>query len=303
MTASKGPLQLATESTPERHDEVAERLRQLGVDAEMINRVVPNSSVDQLDLLEALVLRARPLSSVPVGELMPNSEYRDLLEQLGNEYVASITGVGLARLAEVRADVLRDGVEVLAEMAKMLRAIPPTRRLAMWPSMVREIKDSLPHYSNLRRAIVATGVAGALDAEDHVVLKHLRRDALPPLDLEVLRMTGESDPESALSGLIRAARSAPRTILAGQSVAQLLNESEAHLKKLVPAEPIQPKRWTGWGKLFTGMATAGANIAGGIALGVAGGPLATGVTMGSVIASCAGGIGAICEGVGALRGE
>jgi hypothetical protein len=63
------------------------------------------------------------------------------------------------------------------------------------------------------------------------------------------------------------------------------------------------KRWTGLGKIFTGISIAGVNIAGGIALGIGAGPLAAGVTVGGVLASCAGGIGAVCEGVGALQGE
>lgn len=79
-----------------------------------------------------------------------------------------------------------------------------------------------------------------------------------------------------------------------------------NLDRFVPPAPAQrphPKHWTGMGKLCTGIAIAGAKFAGGIAFAVGAGPLAAGITVGGVLASCASGIGAISEGVGALRGE
>jgi hypothetical protein len=312
VTVAGGPPQSPAEAASGRREELAKRVEQLGVDPEIIERVVLKASVDELALLEALAARAKPSVDVRAPESMSLDEYREILERLGDEYVGTLTGTGLSSVADIRPEQLREGVEVLSEMAGMLRAVPLGRRAAMWPAIAGEMQGALPHYQNLKRAIIETGIAAALDAEDHVVMAHLRREVVPSLDLAVLRMAGEADPERALLGLIRAARSAPRTLLAVKTVAQLLEESEKYLlpqgaANMVPpvtgpAAP-KPKRWTGWGKLFTGMATAGANIAGGIALGVGGGPLAVGVTLGGVLASCAGGIGAISEGVGALRGE
>lgn len=318
MTAPPEPKNDATSA---RREQLARRAEELGVEPAIVDRVVLQASEDQLALLEALAARVKPSSAAAEQqESMPLDEYREVLERLGEEYVGTLTGVGLSSVADVRPEQLRDGVEVLAELARMMRAIPPARRRAMWPAMHGEMKSALPHYQNPKRAIIETGVAGALDAEDHVVMTELRREVVPSLDLTILRMAGETDPERALHGLIRAARSAPRTILVTKTVAQLLEESEQQLQQAlqlqplagaaagppgaaVPGAPPKPKRWTGWGKLFTGIASAGANIAGGIALGAGGGPLAVGVTIGGVLASCASGIGAISEGVGALRGE
>lgn len=314
MSATAGPPPSPNDANSGRREELAKKLERLDVNPEVVDRVVLQASEDQLALLETLAARVKPfIVNAQPRESMSLDEYREVLEQLGDEYIGTLTGAGLSSVADVRPEQLRDGVEVLAELARMLRAIPPARRRAMWPAMHGEMKSALPHYQNLKRAIIETGVAAALDAEDHVVMTELRREVVPALDLTILRMAGEADPERALLGLIRAARSAPRTILAAKTVEQLLEESERQLQQAlqpqppagaaVPGAPPKPKRWTGWGKLFTGIASAGANIAGGIALGAGGGPLAVGVTIGGVLASCASGIGAIAEGVGALRGE
>jgi Salmonella virulence plasmid 65kDa B protein len=214
------------------------------------------------------------------------------------------------------------GTNPVTGTASMTVPIPLSPgRSGFGPSLSLSYDSGLPHYQNLKRAIIETGVAAALDAEDHVVMTELRRGAVPALDLTVLRIAGETNPECALQGLIRAARAAPRTILATSTVAQLLEASEQQLQQALPPQPLagaapvppgaaavpgappKPKRWTGLGKLFTGISIAGANIAGGIALGAFGGPLAVEVTAGGVLASCASGIGAIAEGVGALRGD
>jgi hypothetical protein len=280
---------------------------QLGVDPEIVDRVVLNASTDELTLLEALTARAKPSANLRGEESMPLDQYREVLERLGDEYVGVLTGQSLSSVADVRPEQLQESVEVLAEMARMLRAIPPARRNALWPAVSGELLSAMPHYQNLKRAIIETGIAAALDANDHFVMAHLRREVVPSLDLAVLRIAGEQDPESALLGLIRAARSAPRTLLATNTVAQLLNESQSYFPPKRPAPAPgpapKPKYWTGWGKLFTGVATAGLNIAGGVALGAGFGPLAAGVTIGSVLASCAVGIGSVSEGVGVLRGE
>ena len=317
MSATVGPPTSQNDASSGRREELASQLDRLGVEPGIVDKVLPNASVDELTLIDALVAqiaKTRRTADARAEESMPLDEYRDVLERLGDEYLGPLTATAISSAADVRPEQLREGVEVLSEMARMLRAIPSSRRIALWPAINGEMTSALPHYRNLKRAIVETGIAAALDAEDHVVMTHLRREAVPSLDLAVLRMAGESDPERALLGLIRAARSAGRTKLAMKTVTQLLEESERYLQPQAFGVPVpvpapgsglapKPKRWTGWGKIFTGMATAGANIAGGIALGIGGGPLAAGVTAGGVLASCAGGIGAIAEGVGALQGE
>ncbi len=280
----------------------------LGIEQGLADRVLPNASPEQLELLSALVSKAASATTEvnDPSDSMSSDEYRALLERLGDEYIGTLTRRGLSESADVKPDQLQDGVEVLAETARMLRAVPPSRRSAMWPSMTGELQTALSHYQVVARALIETGVAGALDAERHVVLNHLRREVIPDLDLALLRLIGEADPELALAHMLREARTAPRSLLRTMTVAQMVEEGGRLLQPQpgVPA-PVPPKakRWTGWGKLFTGMAVAGANIAGGIALGIGGGPLAAGATVGGVIASCGAGVGSICEGVGALRGE
>jgi hypothetical protein len=315
MTATAGPPPSTNDPTSGIRERLAKESERLGLDSGIAYRVFPNASVDELTLLDALVARATRPADLGTPESLPIYEYRNVLERLGEEYVGALTGRGLFSAADVRPEQLREGVEALAEMARMVRAIPPARRAAMWPTLESEMKLAGSHYQILKRAIITTGIAAALDAEDHVVMTHLRPEVMPSLDLTILRMAGEADPERALQGLIRAARSAPRAVLATKTVAQLLEESASYIPAQVQDGAAQPapapapgpatrsKRWTGLGKLFTGMATAGVNIAGGIALGVGGGPLAAGVTLGGVLGSCAAGIGAIAEGVGALRGE
>ncbi len=44
--------------------------------------------------------------------------------ELGEEYIGTLTGTGLSSVAKVSPEQLREGVEVLAEMAGILRAVP-----------------------------------------------------------------------------------------------------------------------------------------------------------------------------------
>ena len=206
----------------------------------IVVKVLPNASVDELTLIDALVAqiaKTRRAADAPAEESMPLDE-SGRPRKAWRRYLGPLTATAISSAAAVRPEQLRQGVEVLSEMARMLRAIPSSRRLALWPAINGEMKNALPHYHNLKSAIVETGVAAALDAEDHVVMTHLRREVVPSLDLAVLRMAGESDPERALLGLIRAARSAGRTKLAMKTVAQLLEESEQYLQPQALGVPV-----------------------------------------------------------------
>lgn len=171
----------------------------------------------------------------------------------------------------------------------------------MWPPVHGELLIASTHFENLRRVMTGTGIAGALQAEDYAALFGLDHRAVPPIDLEVLRAAGYADADLALRHLVRAARSAPRALRSDETLERVLEEGQEKLKEVSP--PKTPKRWTGFAKLFTGGALASANIAGGIAAAAGGGPLAAGITLGSVLASCATGVGMIVEGVGSLRGK
>jgi len=244
-------------ASPEAREALSRQMEALGIEATLADRVLPNASPEEVELLSALVSKATSaaMEADDSSASMSLGEYRDVLERLGDEYVGVLTRRGLSETADVKPDQLQDGVEVLAETARMMRAVPPSRRSAMWPSMTSELQTAQSHYQVIARALIETGIAGALDAERHVVLSHLRREVIPGLDLAVLRLSGEADPELALAHMLREARTAPRSLLRTMTVAQMVEEGGRLLQPQpgVPA-PVPPKakRWTGWGKLRLG---------------------------------------------------
>jgi hypothetical protein len=50
------------------------------------------------------------------------------------------------------------------------------------------MREGTQHYQKVRRAVVETGIADALEAQRHAAIAHLRREAIPEMDLQVLRM-------------------------------------------------------------------------------------------------------------------
>jgi hypothetical protein len=237
-------------------------------------------------------------------------QYRSHVERLAEEYVGPITERALGAGADVTAERLRNAAEVLSETVRMIRAIPHSRRAAMWSAIAPELQTATKHCATVGSALNGTGIAAALDADDHIVMSHIQREMVPEVDLNVLRLSGETDPEAALQRLLAATRAAPRSELSKRSVEKLLDEVSRLLENSAYFEnptslpkPLAPKRWSGWGKVLTGFAVAGANIASGFALSVGFGPLAGGATLPGVISSCGVGVGAIAEGIGHLRGE
>jgi hypothetical protein len=234
----------------------------------------------------------------------PKSElptYVETLAWLGEEYVGTLTRGGLA-VADVRPEQLREAADVLAETAAMIRAIPMAQRRAMWVPMQGALAAAASHYGNVHRAVVETGISAALEAQNHAAFTQLHVNSIPATDLEVLRVAGYRDPERALRQLVNAARSAPQTLGADETLESILEEGQQSLRPPTPGTqepPPRPKRWTGLAKLLTGAALTGIDIAGGVGVG----PLTAGATLPAVLASSAGGIGMIIEGVGALRGE
>lgn len=289
--------------------EFARKMGRLGADLATVNRLIQDVGMEQIALLDTVVAQiTQSGADVRVSNRMPFNDYQELLDRLGDEYVGHLTRVGLSHGADVQPEQLQEGAEVLALLANLIHVVPRKLRPEIWPTLRTDIGQALPHYQNIKRAIIRTGIAEALDAEEYAILANLRRETIPDVDLTVLRMAGEADPELAIRAVIRAARSAPTAALKGRTVTQLLSEAEKQLQEFTklpspPPAPPTPRRWTGWGKIFSGMAIAGVNIAGGIALSVGGGPLAADATLSGVLASCAGGIGNLAEGVGAFRGE
>jgi hypothetical protein len=155
--------------------------------------------------------------------------------------------------------------------------------------------------------LVNTGIVDALEAEDSLAFRNLRPDLLLSVDRELLRAAGETDLDAAIAALVRAAHRVGETAGRQDTIAQPLEEGVRAFPSPTKPPP-RPKRkwWTGWGKLLAGAGLAGLDVAGGVAMGTVVGPLAplaVGVTWPSVLGSCAAGVSAVVEAVGAFRGE
>jgi hypothetical protein len=293
-----------------RREQTAERLRQLGLDPGLIANALRDVKRDQIRLLEEILGRIAPASREATDDTMSLADYEDLLNNICEEYTSAVTAPDIAKVAGVTHAQLLDAMQVLAQDARMLRSIPLAARTVMWAAVRQELQGAAQHYERVRRAVVDTGIVDALEAQRYAAIAHLRREPIPAVDLQVLRMVGHEDPERALRQQIRAARVAARGLLQTSSVETILLEGEKYLQQasapntaaqLVPAP--RPKRWSAWGKLLKGAAVMAGNIVAPLGAGLVGGPVAGIVVTPATLASCAGGIGEICEGVGALRGE
>jgi hypothetical protein len=166
----------------------------------------------------------------------------------------------------------------------------------------RAVQEATPtQLVLLQDVVIETGIIDALEAENHAILRGLEYEAIPAADLSVLRLAGYSDPYLTIQYAARTARSLPQTLRTGETLEQILLDGFDNLRAGELGR--RRKRWTGFAKLLTGSALAGVDIAGGVAAAAGGGPLAAGVTLGSVLTSCGAGIGMIFEGIGSLRGE
>jgi hypothetical protein len=223
------------------------------------------------------------------------------LQVLGAEYVGALSRRALRTSADVAPAEIEDSAEALAEAAALVRGVPHGMRPRMAEVVTQQVHEVVPHFDTVSRALDGSGVSDALDARGRFALVHLHVDAVPAVDRELLRMAGVTDVESAILQAVESANGAAVS-LQDQAVGCLLARARDHLIAPTPLER-RPKRWTAVAKLLTGAATAGVNLAGGVALVVGGGPLAAGVTLGGVLASSAAGVGMILEGLGLLRGE
>lgn len=307
-------------------ERLAIQLAQKRIDRSLIEKVVSIASAEQLALLEATIASARSEGPIVADELMSHAEYGDMLDVIGQEYVGALTNRTFSQQADLGVPELRDSMEVLAETASMLRAIPPSRRASMAPVMRSELNAALPHYQKVTRALISTGIADALEAHNFFALRQRRVEAIPAFDVRVLDLAGEPDPEYALKQQVTAARAAAQGVLLTRSVAAVFKEGQEHLQNAmspaapptpntVPPPPPRQKTWSGWGKLLKGTAVIAGNIAEPIAAGVLGATLTanpagaaaavamTGTRWRDILASCAGGVREVCEGVGMLRGE
>jgi hypothetical protein len=287
----------------DRQAELIDQLAALGIDRAEAERAVQEATGTPLLVLKDLARKATAPSFVAsAADAASQATYQSTLESLGEEYVGELTRGNLAAMADVALDSLRDGAEALAETARILRTIPSTWRPEMSKSVQHGLKQTAPtHYENIKRAIVQTGIIDALEADNYIILRDLEYEAIPAVDLSILRVAGYQDPYTTMQHAARTARWMPQALRTGETLEQILSEGSDKLQAAVLGS--RRKRWTGFAKLLTGSALAGVDIAGGVAAAAGTGPLAVGVTLGGVLTSCAAGVGMIFEGIGALRGE
>jgi hypothetical protein len=274
----------------------------LGIADDLVDRVQMAADPDVLTLLERLVPNAE---MAPADTAVSVETYRTAVERIGAEYVGTLSRRTLSML-DISPETLVEDAEVLADTARMVHSVPVARREALWPAMVVELDAAAPSYGRIAPALVDTGIAEALEAEQRLALRHLHVELVSPADRELLRAAGEPDPDAALAAVVRAAHRAGEAAGRQETISQLLQEGARAFPQPPGAPPPKRKWWTGFGKLLTGAGLAWLDVALGVGMGAAAGPLAPlalGVTWSVVLGSCAAGTGAIVEAVGAFRGE
>lgn len=223
------------------------------------------------------------------------------------EYL-DISASALSR-ANATADELSESATVLTDIAAMVRAVPNSMRPTMQGPVNNVVKQTaVLHYERIVRALNETGAMEALEAEGWFALRHLTSTWLPPLDANLLQRAGHQDVQQALAVAITQARGVPDRLTPSRGLDVAMQEGRSVLAEGLPVDPPglpirRSKRWTGVGKILTGAALAGGNVAGAALLGVGTAGASLGATWLGVVGSTGIGVGMVFEGVGAIRGE
>jgi len=286
-------------------DSIVDRLRLLGLDEATAQRAVGSASDSELKTLD------RALSQRDAGDRKKPTRSRTV-DWIAYEYLRPYGSSELSRI-DIESDVLTQNASALADTARLLRIVPPSMYPRMWPVVSDDLTTSAhSSYQNINRALSGIGITDALEAENHSAMRDLDVEDVPPIDLDLLRKAGYSDPEWACRHIVRTARSEAASMeRTGIALSSILEEGREHLHYAASGVTTahassRPKKWAGFSKLLTGAALAGLNIVSGIALATTSGPLApfaVGAGLPSVLGSAAAGVGQIAEGVGVLRGE
>lgn len=246
---------------------------------------------------------------------MNNDEYRQYLDALARKH--------LRKLDRYRLDPIR-----CEKMGYELERLSRLKRLTLLASDNGDMDDDLiqvlaKNLIDSHRGYVhdmeRSGVLDALDDDPSTIYQNLRRDAIPAEDVEFLRDAGCSDPEAELTIYIAYVRNhlhAPHINHEQSATTRVRNSPEAlqdagrRLRKSLDSKSkvletsetkasSKRKILTGVGNILSGAILATGNILLGTGYVVAPNP---GITFG-VIGSCAVATGAICKGMGELRGE
>lgn len=243
---------------------------------------------------------------------MTDSEYKELLVALSKKYLRT-------RMPGNEMEESRQHVDRLMSTSSHLHAVHDRaekgdfyqvygQQLNIYQALGNEIQHnatpSARYLSN--NTLYNSGILQALDDSPQLVLANLRRSAIPPEDLDVLRGCGIEDPEAEITLLIHAARAQaaysttykPSQALE-ESIKLILNAGDNMEQGVQNDRTKKRKILNGVGNLLTGFVAGGANallFAGTIA---APNP----ATAFPAIGSAAMALGAIFKGIGDLRGE
>jgi hypothetical protein len=255
-------------------------------------------------------------------------EYRERLREIGNDYMA--TRAVIQGPTGIPGDLLTS-TEVLARAAA-ITDVCADGGSEMWPVAAQTIRVAARHYATFTGSADALGVTDALAADDYYILRHLEASHVPEEDLEILRRAGVRDPVQYVRSMVRRARAVPDAFVkamdrgsvhpreapmivvladGGQFLQRFVGGDNEPQKGPVPP-PKKRKTWSAIGKILKGAAIAAGNLvpvaaaAGIFAVNPPAGALAAAGALPAwdkILSSCGAGVGDICEGVGAIRGE
>lgn len=232
---------------------------------------------------------------------MTDDEYQRLLNALAAKH---ITGRALPTDPNYQHVEIRNDLEAVSAAAHLLKAV---QALPNDPALLNSLREQLLQASPIERtkkAFEETGLLAALEDANPVVFADLRREAIPPEDIQFLIKAGYTNEEIEVLLLLALHKAHFKF---GESVSAQLDEAaeifKSAVEKFTPNEPIPqpPKR-----KIFNGVG----KVLGGCIAGLGNALAATGTilvpnpgTAAGAIASAAVAVPAIMSGIGDLRGE
>ena len=234
---------------------------------------------------------------------MANEEYRGFLEAVYRKHVRPWRGIhhpeGLGHL--------HHQIERFASNARLARVVAEhAQRIELYATLGNEIE-----YSYFEHDLKESGMLDALDAYRVEIFGGLRRDVIPDIDIEYLRVAGFNEAEAEVVLLIQYART--HMVSTQRTPSQIVEEAEKQIKRIggelksakelnqAPDQTVKrtPKLFNGIAKICSGGILSAGNLLLGVGAITAPGP----ATAHMVIGSCALAVAAIGQGIGDLRGE
>jgi hypothetical protein len=243
---------------------------------------------------------------------MNDDEYRQYLDALARKYLRRHY---IRRKHPFHLDELACELERLTRLKKLNTLAADELDDDLLSILAKNLIDSHRHYVH---ELERSGVLDALDDDPETLFKYLRRNSIPDEDADFLKDAGCNDPEAELTILIAYTRThcgrrssnetsataqvrkSPDALRnAGKRIQTLLEKDSISSQSSESKTTSKRKIVTGVGNILSGAIMATGNVMLGTGNLIAPNP---GIAFG-VIGSCAVATGAICKGMGELRGE